>query len=75
MQSHDQEKPVALEAYRVLAESYATRVDTKPHNAYYERPATLSLLPDVQGRRVLDVGCGPGVYAEWLVEQIGRAHV
>src|SRR5688572_14833834 len=42
-------------------------VDTKPHNAYYERPATLSLLPDVRGLRVLDAGCGPGVYAEWLV--------
>ncbi|WP_279387450.1 hypothetical protein [Rubrobacter taiwanensis] len=30
----------------------------------YERPATLSLLPDVAGKRVLDAGCGPGVYSE-----------
>jgi SAM-dependent methyltransferase len=62
------EKPVALEAYEALAERYAEMVDTKPHNAYYERPATLSLLPEVRGRRVLDAGCGPGVYAEWLSE-------
>ncbi|MFZ2095658.1 MAG: methyltransferase domain-containing protein [Anaerolineales bacterium] len=61
-------KPVAQQAYDALAESYAQRVDTKPHNAYYERPATLSLLPDVTGKRLLDAGCGPGVYAEWLVE-------
>ncbi|MGD8245075.1 MAG: class I SAM-dependent methyltransferase, partial [Anaerolineae bacterium] len=60
-------KPIALEAYEALAESYAARVDTKPHTAYYERPATLSLLPNVEGKRVLDAGCGPGVYAEWLV--------
>jgi len=60
-------KPVAQDAYNDLAESYAALVDTKPHNAYYERPATLSLLPDVNNKRVLDVGCGPGVYAEWLV--------
>ena len=60
-------KPVAQEAYDELAEAYAAMVDTKPHNAYYERPATLSLLPDVSGKRVLDAGCGPGVYAEWLV--------
>jgi SAM-dependent methyltransferase len=60
-------KPVAQEAYDALAENYAALVDTKPHNAYYERPATLSLLPDVRGRRVLDAGCGPGAYAEWLV--------
>lgn len=61
-------KPIALDAYEKLAEAYAARVDTKPHNAYYERPATLSLLPEVEGRRVLDAGCGPGVYAEWLVD-------
>jgi ubiquinone/menaquinone biosynthesis C-methylase UbiE len=60
-------KPVAQDAYNALAEAYAAVVDTKPHNAYYERPATLSLLPDVKGKWVLDVGCGPGVYAEWLV--------
>jgi SAM-dependent methyltransferase len=61
-------KPIALEAYEALAEAYATLVDTKPHNAYYERPATLSLLPDVRGKQVLDAGCGPGVYAERLIQ-------
>ena len=62
-------QPIAQEAYDALAESYARLVDTKPHNTYYERPATLSLLPDVRGKRVLDAGCGPGVYTEWLVDQ------
>jgi SAM-dependent methyltransferase len=60
--------PVAQVAYDELAEEYAARVDSKPHNAYYERPATLSLLPDVHGLHVLDAGCGPGAYAEWLVD-------
>lgn len=69
----DEKRPTPLEAYESFAEAYATRVDTKPHNAYYERPATLSLLPDVRGRRVLDAGCGPGVYAEWLADR--RAEV
>jgi SAM-dependent methyltransferase len=59
--------PLAQGAYDALAEAYADSIDTKAHNAYYERPATLSLLPDVHGKRVLDAGCGPGVYAEWLV--------
>jgi SAM-dependent methyltransferase len=67
MSKDNAQKPLALEAYNTLAKSYAARVDTKPHNAYYERPATSSLLPDVKGKRVLDAGCGPGVYAEWLV--------
>lgn len=69
MTSNLEEKPIAQEAYDALAEAYAALVDTKPHNAYYERPATLSLLPEVQGKRALDAGCGPGVYAEWLAER------
>jgi SAM-dependent methyltransferase len=62
------EKPIALDAYETLAEAYAAAVETKPHNAFYERPATLSLLPDVQGKRILDAGCGPGIYSERLVK-------
>lgn len=61
------DKPIALDAYETLAEAYAAAVETKPHNAYYERPATLSLLPEVKNRRVLDAGCGPGIYSEWLI--------
>ena len=61
------DKPIALDAYETLAERYAALVDSKPENAYCERPATLSLLPDVGGKRVLDAGCGPGSYSDWLV--------
>ena len=61
-------KPVAQEAYDALADAYAARVETKAHNAYYERPATLSLLPPVKDKRVLDAGCGPGIYTEWLAD-------
>jgi SAM-dependent methyltransferase len=63
------ETPLALEAFSRLADAYAARVDTKAHNAYYDRPAVLSLLPAVGGKRVLDAGCGPGVYAEWLADR------
>jgi len=66
MGSPKKERFIAYDAYERLADAYAELVDTKPHNAYLERPATLSLLPDVGGKRVLDAGCGPGVYSEWL---------
>jgi SAM-dependent methyltransferase len=62
------DKPMAFDAYQALAEAYAAAVDTKPHNAYYELPAMLSLMPDVAGLKVLDAGCGPGRYSEWLIE-------
>ena len=61
------EKPIAYDAYQKLADQYAARIDTKPHNAYCERPAMLAMWPDVKGRKVLDAGCGPGVYAEALL--------
>jgi 2-polyprenyl-3-methyl-5-hydroxy-6-metoxy-1,4-benzoquinol methylase len=61
--------PVSREAYDKLASSYSARAPTKPHNAYYERPATLSLLGDVRGGRVLDAACGPGIYAELLADR------
>jgi SAM-dependent methyltransferase len=60
--------PVALEAYETLAARYAAMVDEKPENAYYERPAVLSMLPHPGGMSVLDAGCGPGRYAEWLAD-------
>lgn len=59
---------IARQAYDALAEGYAARIDTKAHNALYERPATLSLLPPLSGKRVLDAGCGAGKYAELLLE-------
>ncbi len=62
-------KPLGQQNYEQFADRYRDRVDTKPHNAYYERPATLSLLPDVRGKQVFDAGCGPGVYSEWLLRQ------
>lgn len=53
--------------YDAIAEHYATKVDSAPYNALYERPAMLSLLPPLQGLRILDAGCGSGWYAGQLV--------
>jgi SAM-dependent methyltransferase len=59
------ERPV----YQDIADRYAAEVDTRPVNAFYERPAVLSLLPPLAGTRVLDAACGPGWYTEQLVAQ------
>jgi len=52
--------------YDDIADAYAARVDSRPYNALYERPAMLDLLPPVGGTRVLDAGCGAGWYAAEL---------
>jgi SAM-dependent methyltransferase len=62
-------EPIALSAFEQVADGYAARIDTKAHNAFYDRPATTALLPPVAGRRILDAGCGPGAYAEWLLDR------
>lgn len=55
--------------YESIAKSYAAVVDSKPIHVYYERPCLWSLLPDnLQGLKVLDVGCGSGWYAEQLLK-------
>ncbi|MDQ3803630.1 MAG: class I SAM-dependent methyltransferase [Acidobacteriota bacterium] len=37
-------------------------------SSYTELPAVIALAGDVRGRRVLDVGCGPGRHAEKLLD-------
>ncbi len=56
-------------SYKSIANRYAATVDDRPWNAHYERPAVISLLPPLAGAKVLDVGCGSGWYAEYLVAQ------
>jgi len=54
--------------YAPFAKRYAAMIRHKLHNAYYERPATLSLLPDVKDLIILDAGCGSGINTVWLLE-------
>jgi ubiquinone/menaquinone biosynthesis C-methylase UbiE len=62
---------LSLEVYndKEFAESYSRKIEYNSHNALYERPAMLSLLPEVKGKKILDAGCGPGKYAELLVSK------
>lgn len=46
--------------YDEFAEAYAADNEVNLLNGHYERPAVVSLAGDVDGRRILDVGCGAG---------------
>ncbi|MBB4660821.1 class I SAM-dependent methyltransferase [Conexibacter arvalis] len=70
---HQHDEPVgAAGAYDAMAEAYALDGEENAYNALYERPATLALLPPVQGRDVLDVGCGAGPLSARLAEAGAR---
>lgn len=57
--------------YDAMVDEYAADNSSNAYNALYERPATVSLLGEVDGSRVLDVGCGSGELSEWLVDHGG----
>ena len=56
-------------AYETMAEKYNDLIEHQPHNAYYDRPNTLKLIPEVEGKSILDAACGPGKYAEILLSR------
>ena len=55
--------------YDDIAVDFERHAQVQPWNALYDRPAVLDLVGDVRGLRVLDAGCGPGLYAQQLVER------
>ncbi len=64
-----EEHPLVVDTYDEHSENYALMVTDNIYNAMYERPAILDLLPPLEGKHVLDAGCGPGFQTRWMVEQ------
>lgn len=56
-----------IDVYDRTAETFAEMAEHGLYNALCDRPAVLRLLGNVEGQTVLDLGCGPGLYAEQLV--------
>lgn len=54
-----------------FAEAYASKTEWNAYNTLYERPAFLSLLStiDLNGKQLLDAGCGAGYISAYLVEK------
>lgn len=55
-------------AYDEMGDGYLQHAQDGIYNAHYDRPAVLEVLGPVAGRRVLDAACGPGLYAEALLD-------
>ncbi len=59
---------LAAAQYDAMATEYSADNDDGVYNSLYERPATLALLGDVEGLRVLDLGSGAGQLSSALVD-------
>jgi SAM-dependent methyltransferase len=55
------------EIYRDHADAYARVAETSLTNVLYDRPAILRLAGDLDGKRVLELGCAAGSLTEQLV--------
>ena len=55
--------------YDEMSEWWDAQADDGFYNAHYDRPAVLDLCGDVDGLRLIDIGCGSGYY---LAELVGR---
>jgi SAM-dependent methyltransferase len=65
-------KPLSAEIYGnvAFARQYADNIVDNAWNAYYERPASLSLLPaELQGKEILDAGSGPGITTAYFLDR------
>ena len=68
-------------AYDEIAEEYYLAGKTKQGMGdlslsfhFLVLPSTLKLLGDVKGKKILDVGCGPGLYASLLTQKGAVIH-
>jgi len=55
--------------YDEMGPAFLAHAEHSPYNALYDRPAVLDVAGEVRGAKVLDAGCGPGLYAEELVRR------
>ena len=59
---------IAQDCYNTIAPTYAKMV-SHIFNTHYHWPAIHTLLPEIKGRQVLDVGCGTGIFAQELLQK------
>lgn len=55
--------------YTTFAEQYDLAVQDNIYNAHLERPSLQAIIGDVNALDIIDLGCGTGVYAEYLISK------
>ncbi|CZF79206.1 Ubiquinone biosynthesis O-methyltransferase [Grimontia celer] len=55
--------------YSKFAQQYDEAVKGNIYNALFERPNLQAMLGDIEGKNVLDLGCGSGVYADYFLNE------
>ncbi len=64
--------------YDENAQNYATKVrdeNESVYHSYYEKPAMYKLLPNIDNKKVLSIGCGSGEDSNYLKKQGAKRSV
>jgi 2-polyprenyl-3-methyl-5-hydroxy-6-metoxy-1,4-benzoquinol methylase len=69
----NQEEKEAIKKYSIVGEhfhNWRTKLNPKGwiYNEFLEMPATFELMGNIKGKEVLDIGCGPGIYAKKMAK-------
>ena len=63
------EKEMKSEMYSQYAREYDFAIQNNIYNAHFERPSLQAMIGEVDGKNVLDLGCGSGIYAKYLLDK------
>lgn len=55
--------------YDKYASEYAEAIKDNTYNAHFERPSLISLLPEVEGKNILELGCGSGELVDLFLKK------
>jgi len=58
-----------MQQYDEIGKSYSEMIRVDPIKIFVQRPCALSLLGNIKGKSVLDVGCGDGIISRMLAKE------
>ena len=68
----EQDRDTSTQSWEAIADDWVAHTDANDYRNHFLIPKTLELLGNVNGKRLLDVGCGEGGYSRMLAKRGAR---
>ncbi|MEI6553650.1 MAG: class I SAM-dependent methyltransferase, partial [bacterium] len=60
-----------VKQFDLISDKYSSFVDIDPIRNFLHYPAVIDLLGGIDGKKILDIGCGDGVFDRKLAKEFG----